>query len=88
MKLCKALVVCLLALCVVLTGVAVADTLDDIQSRGKLRVGMEPGYMPFEMTNKKGEIVGFDVDMAKRMAKAMGVELERSAPPGTASSRP
>ena len=53
-----------------------AGALDEIQKRGKLRVGMEPGYMPFELTNKKGEIIGFDVDMAKRMAKAMDVELE------------
>jgi polar amino acid transport system substrate-binding protein len=53
-----------------------ADTLAEIQKRGKLRVGMEPGYMPFELTNQKGEIIGFDVDMAKNMAKAMKVELE------------
>ncbi len=53
-----------------------AGALDEIQKRGKLRVGMEPGYMPFELTNKKGEIIGFDVDMAKRMATAMDVELE------------
>ncbi len=52
------------------------DTLAEIQKRGVLRVGMEPGYMPFELTNKKGDIIGFDVDMAKRMAKAMGVKLE------------
>ncbi|MCK4508895.1 MAG: transporter substrate-binding domain-containing protein, partial [Desulfuromonadales bacterium] len=76
MKQVKLLIACLLALCVVLPGVAAADTLDDILDRGTLRVGMEPGYMPFEMTNKKGEIVGFDVDMAKQMAKAMGVKLE------------
>jgi polar amino acid transport system substrate-binding protein len=76
MKQVKLLIACLLALCVALPSVAVADTLDDILERGTLRVGMEPGYMPFEMTNKKGEIIGFDVDMAKRIAKAMGVELE------------
>ncbi len=57
-------------------GSVFADTLDDIQKRGKLRVGMEPGYMPFELTNQKGEIIGFDVDIAKRMAKAMKVDLE------------
>ncbi|GAB4248862.1 transporter substrate-binding domain-containing protein [Deferrisoma sp.] len=55
---------------------ASAGTLDEILERGSLRVGMEPGYMPFELTNRKGEIVGFDVDIAKRMAKAMGVKLE------------
>jgi polar amino acid transport system substrate-binding protein len=60
-----------------LTLVAVsADTLDEILKRGTLRVGLEPGYMPFELTNQKGEIIGFDVDIAKRMAKAMGVKLE------------
>ncbi len=57
-------------------GSVMAGALDEIQKRGKLRVGLEPGYMPFELTNQKGEIIGFDVDMTRRMAKAMGVELE------------
>lgn len=51
------------------------STLNQIIKRGELRVGMEAGYMPFELKNKKGEIVGFDVDMANEMAKAMGVKL-------------
>ncbi len=57
-------------------GTSNAGALDDIQKRGTLRVGLEPGYMPFELTNQKGEIIGFDVDMVKRIAKAMGVKLE------------
>ena len=76
MKRLTLLLACLLTFGFTLPGAVLADTLDDILERGTLRVGMEPGYMPFEMTNKKGEIIGFDVDMAKRMAKAMGVELE------------
>ncbi len=76
MKNLKLVIACLLALCCVIPAVAMAGTLEEIQERGVLRVGMEPGYMPFELTNKKGEIVGFDVDVAKRMAKAMGVKLE------------
>jgi len=77
MKRFALLIGCLLALTIALPGFAVADeTLDAIQDRGVLRVGMEPGYMPFEMTNQKGEIIGFDVDMAKRIAKGMGVKLE------------
>jgi len=51
------------------------STLKKIIDRGELRVGMEAGYMPFEMRNKKGKIIGFDVDMAQQMAKAMGVKL-------------
>jgi polar amino acid transport system substrate-binding protein len=53
-----------------------AGTVDDAVQRGTLRVGMDPTYMPFEMTNKRGEIVGFEVDLLKAMAKAMGVKLE------------
>lgn len=66
----------LVVLSLALSVPAFSGSLEEIQKRGSLRVGMEPGYMPFELTNKKGEIVGFDVDMAKRMAKAMDVELE------------
>lgn len=51
------------------------STLNQILKRGELRVGLEAGYMPFELRNKRGEIVGFDVDMAKEMAKDMGVKL-------------
>jgi polar amino acid transport system substrate-binding protein len=52
------------------------STLNEIVQRGELRVGLEPGYMPFEMKDKKGNIIGFDVDMAKEMAKSMGVKLK------------
>ncbi|PLX87019.1 MAG: amino acid ABC transporter substrate-binding protein [Desulfuromonas sp.] len=76
MKKLTLLIGCLMALMFTLPGFAVSGTLEEIMDRGTLRVGMEPGYMPFELTNKKGEIIGFDVDVAKRMAKAMGVKLE------------
>ncbi len=51
------------------------STVEGILKRGELRVGFEAGYMPFEMTDKKGNFVGFDIDMAKEMAKAMGVKF-------------
>ncbi len=52
------------------------STLNTILQRGELRVGLEAGYMPFEMKDKQGQIIGFDVDMMKAMAKAMGVKLK------------
>ncbi len=52
------------------------STLNQIVQRGELQVCMEPGYMPFEMKDKKGRIIGYDVDMAKKMAKEMGVKLK------------
>lgn len=51
------------------------STLHQILKRGELRVGLEAGYMPFEMRDKKGNIIGFDVDLARLMAKTMGVKL-------------
>lgn len=51
------------------------STLEQILRNGELRVGFEAGYMPFEMTDKRGNFVGFDMDMAKEMAKAMKVKF-------------
>lgn len=51
------------------------STLETIMSRGELLVGLDPGYQPFEMTDKKGNFIGFDVDLAKELAKSMGVKL-------------
>ncbi len=52
------------------------STLNDILKRGVLKVGFESGYPPLELTTKEGDFVGFDIDMAREMAKAMGVKLE------------
>ncbi|MCU0538997.1 MAG: transporter substrate-binding domain-containing protein [Desulfobacterales bacterium] len=51
------------------------SALEGILKAGELKVGFESGYMPFEMTDKSGNFVGFDIDMAKEMAKAMGVKF-------------
>jgi polar amino acid transport system substrate-binding protein len=51
------------------------SALESILRAGELKVGFESGYMPFEMTDKSGNFVGFDIDMAKEMAKAMGVKF-------------
>ncbi|MBW1715657.1 MAG: transporter substrate-binding domain-containing protein [Deltaproteobacteria bacterium] len=50
---------------------AKASALEEILKRGELLVGMEAGYQPFEMQDEKGNIVGFDVDMAYEMGKAI-----------------
>jgi polar amino acid transport system substrate-binding protein len=51
------------------------STLEKILQNKELRVGFESGYVPFEMTNKKGEFIGFDMDYGRRMAKDMGVKF-------------
>jgi polar amino acid transport system substrate-binding protein len=56
-------------------GLAKKSTIESILKRGELRVGFESGYVPFEMTNKKGKFIGFDMDYARRLAKVMGVKF-------------
>lgn len=52
------------------------STLNKVLQRGELRIGTDAGYMPFIMKDKKGRYIGFEVDLAKRMAKEMGVKLK------------
>lgn len=56
-----------------------ADVLNEIKERGELKVCLEPAYMPFEITDKRGQIVGFDPDLAALMAEALGVKLVLSS---------
>lgn len=51
------------------------STINSILKRGELRCGLDSGYMPFEMTDKNGKFVGFEMDMARELAKAMGVKF-------------
>ena len=53
-----------------------SPTLTQVLQRGELRVGLEAGYMPFEMLDKSGEIIGFDIDLARLMARKLGVKLK------------
>jgi polar amino acid transport system substrate-binding protein len=65
------------ALAVFCGGAAAVEspTLEAIRQRGELRVGLEAGYMPFEMLDKSGQLIGFDIDLARLMARKLGVKL-------------
>jgi polar amino acid transport system substrate-binding protein len=50
-----------------------------IKKNGKLVLGTSADYPPYEFhksTNGKDEIVGFDIEIAKQIAKDLGVQLE------------
>jgi ABC-type amino acid transport substrate-binding protein len=56
-----------------------AGKIDQIKKAGKLIVGTSPDYPPYEfhlLNDREGEIVGLDVDIAKEIAKELGVKLE------------
>jgi polar amino acid transport system substrate-binding protein len=50
-------------------------TLKAIIERGALIVGIEPGFVPFEVLDENGEFQGFDVDLARAFAKDLEVEV-------------
>lgn len=51
-------------------------TVSAIIARGKLLVGTSGQQPPFSMKNKAGELIGFEVDMARAFAASLGVEVE------------
>lgn len=71
------------AVALICTGLAAAGALDDAVRRGVLKVGTTPTYIPFEMKDKQGRIVGFEIDLLHAMSRALGVELELVAVPYT-----
>ena len=52
------------------------DTLDAIKTRHKLIVGVKNDTPPFGYVDEKNEVVGFDVDIVREIAKALDVDLE------------
>jgi len=55
---------------------ASAATPAEIKARGKLMVGVLTDYPPFGGTDAQQQPAGYDADVAKLLAKALGVELE------------
>jgi Na+/H+-dicarboxylate symporter/ABC-type amino acid transport substrate-binding protein len=55
--------------------VTTRSPLDDITSRHSMRVCYLPGAMPFAFFNANGDLVGYDIDLAHRLAREMGVSL-------------
>ena len=53
-----------------------AETLvEQVLKRGALRVGMST-FVPWAMKDKTGKLIGFEIDVATRLANDMGVKVE------------
>ena len=50
--------------------------LDRIRERGVLRSGYLDDSLPFAFFNAQGDLVGFDVELAHRLSRELGVKLE------------
>lgn len=51
------------------------STLEQVLQRGVLRVGFST-FVPWAMQDKKGEFIGFEIDVARRLAQDMGVKAQ------------
>jgi len=58
-----------------------APVLERILKRGELVVGTAASMPPLNMTNKQGEIIGLEPDLARLFAQGMGVKLRQKAMP-------
>jgi len=52
------------------------DTLEKIKKDGYFTVGLDDTFAPMGFRGKNGDIVGFDIDLAKEAASKMGVEAK------------
>ncbi len=51
-------------------------SLQRIRDLGVLRVGVDPSFPPFENLDARGQIVGFDADLAASLATRWGVRVQ------------
>ncbi|WP_137179838.1 transporter substrate-binding domain-containing protein [Roseomonas sp. AR75] len=59
-----------------LPAAAAARPLEQVLSTKRLRAGINPTLPPFGTFNERNQIDGFDADIAREIARQMGVELE------------
>ena len=75
----KKVIGCVLVVVLVLLSVSAAPAgtvMDRILKKGQLVVGTTASQPPMIATSKTGQIIGFDADIARSIADAMGVELK------------
>ena len=51
------------------------SAIEQAAKRGVIKVGMDI-FVPWAMKDKKGELIGFEIDVAKKFAADMGVKVE------------
>jgi polar amino acid transport system substrate-binding protein len=55
--------------------ISASSTIETVKKRGVLKVGMDI-FQPWAMKDKNGKLIGFEIDVATRLAEDMGVKVE------------
>jgi len=79
----KKTMILMMSLCLMTTIVSASGMQDledtslaDIKAKGHFVLGLDDSFPPMGFRNEAGDIDGFDIDMAKAVAKKLGIELE------------
>src|SRR4030042_7081058 len=69
--------------CVIIAGMSVSvirrpvdKTWTQVRESGVVRFGMDAGFMPFDGLTASGEFVGLDADLARELARRLGLRAE------------
>jgi polar amino acid transport system substrate-binding protein len=57
------------------SALSASSAIEEIKKRGTLMVGMST-FVPWAMRSKTGDLIGYEVDVSKKLAEDMGVKLE------------
>ena len=80
MKLLKSLVSVALVASLAIGTAHAGDVLNSIMSKKSIKVATDANWPPQSFINDKNEMDGFDVDVAREIAKRLGVEIEFITP--------
>jgi polar amino acid transport system substrate-binding protein len=46
-----------------------------VKKKGKLAIGIDDAFPPMEFRNEKNELIGFDIDVSKELARRLGIKV-------------
>lgn len=77
----KKVIAILIVLVIIVAGFFIVQNKGDkslatIKEKGKFVVGLDDNFPPMGFRDEGGNIVGFDIDLAKEVAERMGVQVE------------
>jgi polar amino acid transport system substrate-binding protein len=59
----------------VVWGASSDDSFEKIRAAGVIRIGVDDAFPPMEYRDEKGNLIGFDVDLANEIGRRLGVDI-------------
>lgn len=69
-------IIAVIVILIVVIGIFNINKNDEQNTENTLVVGLDDSFPPMGFRNEKNEIVGFDIDLAKAVAKELGMEVK------------